>query len=86
MGVVSKIVYRFSQLMIHWAVVSPPIGNVILIFSYVPLIVNMVSVLIKSYSEDKATAVFKAATGNIIGVFLTPFLILRYLGVKKTHQ
>ena len=42
----------------------------------------MVLVLTKSSGGDEASAVFNAAFGNLIGVFLTPVLILAYLGVS----
>lgn len=48
-----------------------------------PMTVNMVIVLTKSGGGDEAAAVFNAAFGNLIGVFLTPVLILGYLGVDS---
>jgi len=47
-----------------------------------PMTVTMSIVLTKSSNGDEAVAVFNAATQNLIGVFLTPTLILMYLGVK----
>jgi sodium/bile acid cotransporter 7 len=44
--------------------------------------INMVLVLTKSSNGDEASAIFNAAAGNMIGVFLTPLLILGYLGVS----
>jgi sodium/bile acid cotransporter 7 len=41
----------------------------------------MVQVLTKSAGGDEAAAVFNAAFGNLVGVFLSPALILLYLGV-----
>lgn len=35
----------------------------------------------KASSGDEASAVFNSAFGNLIGVFLSPLLILGYLGV-----
>ena len=46
-----------------------------------PITVNMVQVLTKSAGGDEAAAVFNAACGNLVGVFLSPALILMYLGV-----
>eukprot|EP00957_Ditylum_brightwellii_P053660 4065751-Ditylum_brightwellii.AAC.1 len=42
----------------------------------------MVLVLTKSSGGDEASAVFNAAFGNLVGVFLSPALILAYLGVE----
>eukprot|EP00560_Eucampia_antarctica_P001467 CAMPEP_0197841104 /NCGR_PEP_ID=MMETSP1437-20131217/45984_1 /TAXON_ID=49252 ORGANISM="Eucampia antarctica, Strain CCMP1452" /NCGR_SAMPLE_ID=MMETSP1437 /ASSEMBLY_ACC=CAM_ASM_001096 /LENGTH=258 /DNA_ID=CAMNT_0043450805 /DNA_START=495 /DNA_END=1271 /DNA_ORIENTATION=- len=41
----------------------------------------MMIVLTASAKGDEAAAVFNAAFGNMIGIFLTPVLILGYLGV-----
>ena len=41
----------------------------------------MVAVLAKCAGGDEASAIFHAAFGNFIGVFLSPLLILGYLGV-----
>ena len=46
-----------------------------------PITVNMVLVLTKSAGGDEAAAIFNAAFGNFVGVFLSPALILMYLGV-----
>ena len=47
-----------------------------------PITVNMVLVLTKSAGGDEAAAIFNAAFGNLVGVFLSPALILMYLGVR----
>lgn len=39
------------------------------------------TVLTKSAGGDEASAIFNAAFGNMMGVFLSPVLILGYLGV-----
>jgi sodium/bile acid cotransporter 7 len=41
----------------------------------------MVQVLTKSAGGDEAASIFNAAFGNLVGVFLSPALILLYLGV-----
>jgi sodium/bile acid cotransporter 7 len=43
--------------------------------------INMVLVLTKASGGEDAAAIFNAAAGNMIGVFLSPVLILGYLGV-----
>jgi sodium/bile acid cotransporter 7 len=44
--------------------------------------INMVVILSKTSEGDEATAVFNSAFGNMLGVFLSPVLILGYLGVS----
>lgn len=39
-------------------------------------------ILTKASGGDEASAVFNSAFGNLIGVFLSPLLILGYLGVS----
>ena len=46
----------------------------------------MVLVLTKSAGGEKASAIFNAAFGNMAGVFLSPVLILGYLGVTGNAQ
>ena len=43
--------------------------------------INMCQVLTKTAGGDEAAAIFNAAFGNLVGVFLSPILILGYLGV-----
>jgi len=44
----------------------------------------MVLVLTASAGGDEAAAVFNAALGNLLGVIISPMLILLYVGVKGT--
>ena len=45
-----------------------------------PMTVNMVIVLTKASNGDEACALLNASLGNLLGVFVTPALILGYLG------
>jgi solute carrier family 10 (sodium/bile acid cotransporter), member 7 len=44
--------------------------------------INMVIILSKTADGDEGTAIFNSAFGNMLGVFLSPLLILGYLGVS----
>ena len=83
-GVVSSVVYGVSRALIKLDVVSEGLGNGMVIGASVPMTVNTVIVLIKSSGGDEATAIFNSAFGNMIGVFLSPALILGYLGVSAS--
>jgi len=48
----------------------------------VPLTINMCIVLTNSSGGDEAAAIFNAAFGSLLGVFVSPMLILLYLGVQ----
>ena len=78
---VSVIVFGFSRFMKFTGLLSRSLADGMVICSCLPLTVNMVMVLTKSSGGDEAAAVFNAAFGNILGVFLSPVLVLAYLGV-----
>jgi sodium/bile acid cotransporter 7 len=79
--VVSSVVFGFSRLMLHLGVLSKSLADGMCISTCVPITVNMVLVLTQSSNGDEAAAIFNAAFGNLTGVFLSPALILLYLGV-----
>jgi sodium/bile acid cotransporter 7 len=81
-GAVSAVVYGFSRFMESVGALEQSLADGMVICACLPLTVNMVLVLTKSSGGDEAAAVFNAAAGNMLGVFLSPALILMYLGVK----
>ena len=81
-GVVSSVVFGFSRFLISVGALAQGLGDGMVICASVPMTINMVLVLTKSSGGDEAAAVFNAAFGNLVGVFLTPVLILGYLGVS----
>jgi len=80
-GVVSAVVYGVSRLLLLANILNEALANGMVISASVPITVNMVLVLTQSANGDEAAAVFNAAFGNAVGVFLSPALILLYLGV-----
>jgi len=81
-GVVSAAAFGFSRLMESIGILSEISASGMIICACMPITVNMVLVLTKSSNGDEAAALFNAAFGNMTGVFLSPALILLYLGVK----
>mmetsp|Transcript_21396 Transcript_21396/g.39971 ORF Transcript_21396/g.39971 Transcript_21396/m.39971 type:complete len:464 (-) Transcript_21396:92-1483(-) len=81
-GVVSGGVFGFSRLLVAVGALAQSLADGMVICACLPLTINMVLVLTKSSGGDEAAAVFNAAFGNMIGVFLSPALILGYLGVQ----
>ena len=67
--------------MVHVGALSQNLAHGLIISSCLSVSINMVIVLTHSAGGDDAAAVFHAALGNILGVFLSPLLILGYLGV-----
>eukprot|EP00526_Cylindrotheca_closterium_P009423 CAMPEP_0113630994 /NCGR_PEP_ID=MMETSP0017_2-20120614/16107_1 /TAXON_ID=2856 /ORGANISM="Cylindrotheca closterium" /LENGTH=431 /DNA_ID=CAMNT_0000541487 /DNA_START=204 /DNA_END=1499 /DNA_ORIENTATION=- /assembly_acc=CAM_ASM_000147 len=81
-GVVSSLVYGTSRGLILADVIPKALADGMVVCASLPLTINMCLVLTKSSGGDEASAIFNAAFGNMIGVFLSPVLILAYLGVS----
>jgi sodium/bile acid cotransporter 7 len=80
-GVVSAIVFGVSRLLESLSILDANLADGMVICASLPMTINMVLVLTKSAGGNEAAAVFNAAFGNMIGVFLSPVLILGYIGV-----
>lgn len=83
-GFVSVLMFGVTRLIVHLGIIAPSLGDGMMIGSCVPITVNMVLVLTKSSKGDEASAIFNAAFGNLMGVFISPLLILLYLGQKSS--
>ena len=81
-GFVSILMYGVTSFVVHVGIISRSLADGMMIGTCVPITVNMVLVLTKSSKGDEASAIFNAAFGNLVGVFLSPTLILLYLGQK----
>lgn len=83
-GVVSSVVFGVSRALVQINVISQSLADGMVVCAALPLTINMVLVLTKSAGGDEASAIFNAAFGNMVGVFLSPILILGYLGVSDS--
>ena len=54
-----------------------------IICSCLPMAINAVIVVTKSSHGDDAAAIFNSAIGNLMGIFISPFLILSFLGISS---
>lgn len=81
-GVVSWTVYGFSRLMLRLNALPQSLADGMVICSCLPNPINSVVVLTKCANGDEALAVFHAAFGIVLGVFISPALITLYLGVS----
>ncbi|GMH52253.1 hypothetical protein TrRE_jg10864, partial [Triparma retinervis] len=77
---VSAASWGLSRFLLSVGATSENLADGLTITSCLPMTINMVIVLTKSAGGDEASAVFNAAFGNLLGVFLTPALVLMYLG------
>mmetsp|Transcript_9937 Transcript_9937/g.19819 ORF Transcript_9937/g.19819 Transcript_9937/m.19819 type:complete len:412 (+) Transcript_9937:361-1596(+) len=78
--VVSSLTYALTRFLLGIEATSDNLAEGLVITSCLPMTINMVIVLTKSSGGDEASAVFNAAFGNLLGVFVTPPLVLMYLG------
>ena len=82
-GVVSSIAFGVSRGLAKVIPDFQALADGMVVCASLPLTVNMVLVLTKSAKGDEAAAIFNAAFGNLLGVFLSPVLIWGYLGVSS---
>lgn len=82
LGIVSAIVFGISRGLVRAGALDQSLADGMVVCASLPLTINMVLVLTKSSGGDEASAIFNAAFGNMLGVFVSPVLILAYLGVS----
>jgi solute carrier family 10 (sodium/bile acid cotransporter), member 7 len=80
-GVDSVIVFGVSKALLAAGALSEPLANGLVVCASLSMSINMVQILTKHAKGDEAGAIFNAVTGNTLGVFVSPMLILGYLGV-----
>lgn len=79
-GIDSAVVYGVALALRSLNILSIDLTNGMIICSCLPMTVNMVCVLTSLSHGDEAAAIFNAATGNMLGVIISPLLILLYIG------
>ena len=79
-GFVSAFVYAFTRFLVAVNWIQPSLAAGMVVCSCLPMAINIVIVLTASVGGDEAGAIFNTAFGNIVGIFLSPALILAYLG------
>ena len=78
--VISLYVFGVTRALIHSNAVEESLANGMVICACLPMTISSVIVLTKASGGDEATAVFNSAFGSMLSVFLSPALILAYLG------
>jgi len=81
-GFISACVFGFSRLIITLGAISKELGDGLAICGCLPITVNMCVVLTKASGGDEAAAIFNTAFANMIGIFISPLLIVLYIGVQ----
>ena len=80
-GIVSAIAYGVSRALQSSNIIGTDLADGMVVCSCMPMTISMVAVLTKAANGDEASSIFNSAVGNFFGVFLSPLLILGYLGV-----
>lgn len=79
-GVVSVIGFGFSRFLIAVDFLPKTLADGLVIVSCLPISINVSIVLSSASGGDLAAAIFHTAVSNVLGIFLSPVLILGYLG------
>jgi solute carrier family 10 (sodium/bile acid cotransporter), member 7 len=83
-GVVSAIVFGVTRFLVNTVhILHETLADGMVVCSCLPMAINIVIVLTSSGNGDEASAVFHTTLSNIAGIFLSPTLILGYLGSKS---
>jgi solute carrier family 10 (sodium/bile acid cotransporter), member 7 len=77
---VSAVTFSISRLLVVTNILSEPMADGLTICGCLSVSVNAAIMLTIAASGNQAAAVLHAAVGNVIGIFLSPVLILGYLG------
>ena len=81
-GFISLWAFGVSRGLIELGLLGRPLADGLVMCSCLPMTISSVSVLTKAAGGDEASAIFNSAFSNMIGVFLSPILMLGYLGVS----
>ncbi|KAL7546495.1 hypothetical protein ACHAWF_009854, partial [Thalassiosira exigua] len=82
-GVVSLLVFVMTIGIRKFNILPRGLTDGMMVCACMPITVSMVIVLTKSAQGDEAAAVLLAAVGSLLGVIVTPALLLVYIGVQS---
>ena len=80
--VVSLLVFGATRVLAALRVLDQPLADGMVILSCLAMAINSAIILTVAAGGDEAAAVFNATFGNIIGIFLSPVMILLFLGTS----
>jgi len=81
-GVDSAFVYGLSRLLTTFDIINKDLADGMVIAACLPVTINMCVVLTEASGGDVGVAIINSALWNLTGVFLSPILILGYIGVS----
>jgi sodium/bile acid cotransporter 7 len=77
--VVSAVVFGVAKALLATGILHEALSNGMIICSCLSMSVNAVIVLTSAANGNEAAAIFHSALGNIVGIFLSPVLIVAFL-------
>jgi solute carrier family 10 (sodium/bile acid cotransporter), member 7 len=80
-GFVSLVVWASTRVLVNEMWLDRHFADGMVICSCLPMAINMVFILTKTAGGDEAAAILNSSLANLIGIFISPLLILKYLGV-----
>jgi solute carrier family 10 (sodium/bile acid cotransporter), member 7 len=83
--VVSSVVFGVSRLLYGLGWISNDLADGLTLCGCLPVTVNMAIVLSEAAGADRAAAVFVTVASNLSGVFISPLLIVLYLGTAGNN-
>jgi solute carrier family 10 (sodium/bile acid cotransporter), member 7 len=83
-GIVSLVVWASTRILVRMQWLDHHFADGMVICSCLPMAINMVFILTKTAGGDEAAAILNSSIANLIGIFISPLLILKYLGVTTT--
>lgn len=78
--VVSAVTFGASRVLLTTNILNEALANGLVICGSLPVSINAIILLSAAAGGDEAAAVCNATFGNVVGIFLSPILILGYLG------
>jgi sodium/bile acid cotransporter 7 len=79
-------VYSISRALVEVGILQSSLADGMVVCACMPMAINIVIVLTASAGGDEAAAIFNTTLGNILGIFLSPILILGYLGSSSSSN
>jgi solute carrier family 10 (sodium/bile acid cotransporter), member 7 len=80
LGFMSATIYGVTRLLAMSGILTQTLADGLAICGCLPMSINVGIILTMAAGGDEAVAIFNTSFGNFIGVFLSPALILGYLG------
>jgi len=84
LAVLPSFIYASTILLAQFAVLPKLMLSGIVALGCLPTTINMCVVLTDAAGGDRALAIFNALVSNVLGIFITPLLLLAFLGETMT--